>query len=183
MRFSISQIAPQAWKNGGGSTQELARGDRDAGTAQMIWRASLAQIDQDGPFSTFPGLSRIHCIVAGAGLQLSNGDYRLSAKPLDPLYFDGGLDLEARLKEGPCTAFNLIYEPNLIRPEMQICEAGTHRLGDGAHLVFALTGKLRLDLPEAEICLGQGDGWHGDFSGLVEIAPGSRAVLVGLELI
>ncbi len=184
MRFSISQISPQAWKNGGGSTRELARANASKGSeGQMFWRASLAQIDQDGAFSAFPGLARIHCIVSGAGLQLTNADNHLTAHPLKPLYFDGGLDLTAQLQDGPCEAFNLIYDPNQVRAEMQICEAGTYRLGDGAHLVFALTGKLRLDLPEGEICLGQGEGWHGDTSGLVEIAQGSRAVLVGLELI
>ena len=31
MRFSLSQISPQVWKNGGGSTRELAREDTAKG--------------------------------------------------------------------------------------------------------------------------------------------------------
>jgi len=184
MRFSISQISPQAWKNGGGSTRELARAEASGGAeGLMIWRASLAQIDQDGAFSAFPGLARIHCITSGAGLQLTNAEIQLTAHPLKPLYFDGGLDLTARLKEGPCEAFNLIYDPNRVRAELKVCDAGSHEIGGGTQLVFVLGGTLQLDLPEAEISLGQGEGWHGTFDGLVDVAQGGRAVLVVLELI
>lgn len=67
------------WANGRGSTRELARHVRGA------WRLSMADIDQDAPFSTFPGIDRIfivvdgevrlrvdgveHCLVAGAAVE------------------------------------------------------------------------------------------------------------------
>ena len=182
MRFSISQIAPQPWKNGGGSTQELARADGEGAKAQMIWRASLARIDQDGAFSAFPGLARIHCIISGAGLQLSNAAHQLVAEPLKPLHFDGGLDLFAKLKDGACQAFNLIYDPNLIRAEMRICGAGAHRLEAAEHLVYVLEGSLRLDLPTGQLLLGQGEGWQGAGPLSIDIAARGRAVLLSLDL-
>ena len=182
MRFSLAQILPQAWKNGGGSTRELARASatgQDEG--QMVWRASLAQINQDGAFSAFPDYRRIHCIVSGGGLCLTNADVQLRADPLQPLFFDGGLDLVAQLQDGPCEAFNLIYDPNQIRPEMQICGLGLHQLGDATHSVFVLGGTLRLENPEGVEHLNQGEGWHGEFSGNAHISQDGRAILLRLE--
>ncbi|OIQ43892.1 MAG: hypothetical protein BM558_10025 [Roseobacter sp. MedPE-SW] len=147
----------------------------------MIWRASLAQIDQDGAFSAFPGLRRIHCIISGDGLRLSNSGVQLTADLLKPLFFDGGLDLVAQLQDGPCEAFNLIYDPNRIRPKMQISAAGLHQLSNAAHLVFVLGGTLRLENPEGVEHLNQGEGWHGEFSGSAHISQDGRAILLHLE--
>ena len=147
----------------------------------MVWRASLAQINQDGAFSVFPGYRRIHCIVSGGGLCLTNADVQLRADPLQPLFFDGGLDLVAQLQDGPCEAFNLIYDPNQIRPEMQICGLGLHQLGDAPHLVFVLEGELRLETSEGVEHLSAGEGWQGEVSGVAHIAQDGRAVLLRLE--
>lgn len=178
MRFSLSQISPQVWKNGGGSTRELAR--EEAAGGHMIWRASLARIDQDGAFSAFPGLSRIHCIVSGAGLQLSNPDVQLAAYPLKPLHFDGGLDLTAQLRQGACAAFNLIYDPKRIGAEMQICDAGLHHFDDGPQLIFVLEGSLQLETSAGVEQLSTGEGWQGVAGGSVDIAQDGRAVLLRL---
>lgn len=47
------------WANGRGSTRELAH------DARRSWRLSMAEIDQDAPFSTFPGIDRILIVVDG----------------------------------------------------------------------------------------------------------------------
>lgn len=178
MRFSLSQISPQVWKNGGGSTRELAREDTAKG--HMIWRASLARIDRDGAFSNFPGLSRILCIVSGAGLQLSNADVQLVAEPLKPLHFDGGLDLTAWLRQGACEAFNLIYDPDRMSAEMKICDAGRHHFDDGTQLIFVLEGSLRLETSAGVEQLSSCEGWQGVVGGFVDIAQDGRAVLLRL---
>lgn len=178
MRFSLSQIPSQAWKNGGGTTQELARGDAGA---QMLWRVSLARIDRDGAFSAFPGLSRIHCIITGRGLTLSNPDHQLEAAPLVPLHFDGGLALSARLRDGPCQAFNLIYDPAQIAADMQICESGRHQMTGAEHVIFGLDGELQLNCAREVAQLGSGEGIQCAGAGWVEIAPGGRAVVLTLK--
>ena len=82
MRFDAAKAAPVPWKNGGGTTRELSV--HQAG-GRMAWRLSLADIGRDGPFSGFPGLMRIHTIVAGNGLRLSNDSTELQARPLQRL--------------------------------------------------------------------------------------------------
>lgn len=153
MRFSLAEIASQPWKNGGGSTRELAL-QQEAG--KMTWRVSLAQIDQDGAFSAFPGLARIHCIVSGAGLSLFNADTHLEARPLQPLHFAGGLLLDARLNDGPCQAFNLIYDPARISADMQILGAGEHMLGAGDYVIFVLSGQANLAGQDHPFAAGEG---------------------------
>ena len=89
MRISALTARAVPWKNGGGVTRELAVHEQDG---CMVWRLSLADIAQSGPFSAFPGLARIHCVVEGAGHTLSNESTRLEARPLEPLCFDGAAD-------------------------------------------------------------------------------------------
>lgn len=47
------------WANGRGSTRELAHDVRRS------WRLSMADIGQNAPFSTFPGVDRIFIVVEG----------------------------------------------------------------------------------------------------------------------
>ena len=46
------------WKNGGGTTTEVAVSPEGAGLDHFDWRISMARVEQDGPFSTFPGIDR-----------------------------------------------------------------------------------------------------------------------------
>ncbi|WP_264211926.1 HutD/Ves family protein [Leisingera thetidis] len=144
MRISALAARPVSWKNGGGVTRELALREKDG---QMIWRLSLADITRDGPFSAFPGLARIHCIVEGDGHTLSNSKTRLEARPLEPLSFDGGLQLETRLRNGPCKAFNVIYDPARVTASAGILGACDVPAVNGVHVLFVVSGSL--DLGEA----------------------------------
>lgn len=141
MRFCVASLSPVPWKNGRGTTRELAVSE-DHG--RMIWRLSLAEITQDGAFSTFPGLARIHTIVAGQGLLLSGGETTLAAKPYHPLHFDGGLLLTARLLDGACQAFNVIYDPRLVKASAQILTGNRVITSEGQHAFYVLHGKLNL---------------------------------------
>ena len=53
----------QPWRNGGGETAEIAV--RPGAGSDFLWRLSLATITRSGPFSTFPGVSRIFTLVEG----------------------------------------------------------------------------------------------------------------------
>jgi len=141
MRISALSAQPVPWKNGGGVTRELAVHQENG---QMIWRLSLADIEQSGPFSAFPGLARIHCIVEGAGHILSNSGTRLEARPLHPLRFDGGLELECRLRDGRCKAFNVIYDPARVTAEAGILRDGTLPAVAGRHVLFVVAGSLEI---------------------------------------
>ncbi|WP_369410540.1 HutD/Ves family protein [Parasedimentitalea denitrificans] len=135
----MDEIAPAPWKNGRGTTRELAQRSEQG---QMVWRLSFADIAQDGAFSTFPGLSRIHTIATGHGLKLSGTNSEYVAKPLKPVEFDGGLILNATLTDGPCQAFNVIFNPQLTQAQASIVEGESIGLEGGEKVLFVLAGQL-----------------------------------------
>lgn len=141
MRFSALTAQPVPWKNGGGVTRELASHAEDGRT---VWRLSLADITRNGPFSAFPGLARIHCIVEGVGHTLSNEYARLEAWPLDPLCFDGGVALDCRLRDGPCKAFNVIYDPARVTADPGILADGPVPEVEGLRVLFVVSGSLEV---------------------------------------
>ena len=51
-------LEPAPWKNGGGSTTEIAIAPLGATVDKFDWRISLATIANSGPFSVFPGVDR-----------------------------------------------------------------------------------------------------------------------------
>ncbi|WP_171021575.1 HutD/Ves family protein [Parasedimentitalea maritima] len=166
MRLSINQSAAVQWKNGGGTTHEL--GQRvEAG--ELIWRLSLANIEKDGPFSIFPGLCRIHTIVAGQGLCLSGDGNTLLVKPFQPVSFDGGLKLEAQLADGPCRAFNVIFDPRRVQATAHLHTTGTMTVDVGEHALFVLAGEM--DLGAA--------GCFSKFQGLVLNGPATGEISDG----
>src|ERR1700689_272768 len=63
------------WKNGGGSTTEVAVAPAGASLDNFDWRVSLARVASDGPFSEFPGIDRSLAVVKGEGLVLSIGQH------------------------------------------------------------------------------------------------------------
>ena len=54
--IQYASLRPAPWKNGGGSTTEIAVWPNGAGLDEFDWRISLATITQSGPFSFFPGI-------------------------------------------------------------------------------------------------------------------------------
>lgn len=104
--LAARSVAPQPWRNGGGRTRELL-----AWPSREAWRArvSLADIEADGPFSTFPGVTRWFAVVAGAGVVLTfrDGDRSL-ARGDAPLAFDGADAPMCRLVDGPTRDLNLM---------------------------------------------------------------------------
>jgi environmental stress-induced protein Ves len=66
-----SECRTTAWKNGGGSTTEIAVAPPGASLDDFDWRISMARVASDGPFSEFPGIDRTLAIVKGNGMSLA----------------------------------------------------------------------------------------------------------------
>jgi environmental stress-induced protein Ves len=60
-----SAFVTMPWKNGGGITHEILKQEHGG---KLLWRLSIAEVASDGPFSLFPGLSRILTVIEGARL-------------------------------------------------------------------------------------------------------------------
>ncbi|HJV48775.1 MAG TPA: HutD family protein [Geothrix sp.] len=110
------------WKNGGGTTLELAV-DPPGATLDtgFRWRISSAEVGVSGPFSAFPGLERWLFLLDGRGFELDfgfRGRHDL-VEPLSPIRFSGDWPASATLVEGPCTDFNLMVDPRACRAELR----------------------------------------------------------------
>ena len=98
------------WKNGGGTTAEIAIAPAGAGFDDFDWRISLATIAQSGSFSVFPGIDRTLALVEGGGVALQIGaapPFNLdAAHPL--IRFAGGAAVDATVGNGATTDFNVM---------------------------------------------------------------------------
>src|SRR5690242_2263309 len=63
------------WKNGKGSTAEIAIFPPEAQFSEdpFFWRLSSARVTEGGPFSDFPGYHRYLTLLKGEGLKLHFG--------------------------------------------------------------------------------------------------------------
>ena len=103
-----SDLVEVPWKNGGGTTREIAAGKMDEKTA---WRLSRADVDQDGAFSEFAGLTRILTVASGGGMVLKHAGGMLDADLWQPVQFDGSLKISSQLRDGPLIDLNLMFDP------------------------------------------------------------------------
>ncbi|WP_331770590.1 HutD family protein (plasmid) [Embleya sp. NBC_00888] len=88
--FDIETLPVGRWRNGGGDTREIAT-RAAADPADFDWRASIATISADGPFSAFPGVDRTITLLAGGGVRLVGDDgldHRLD-RTGEPFAFSG----------------------------------------------------------------------------------------------
>lgn len=100
-------LSPVPWKNGGGSTTEIAIGPPDSGFEDFDWRVSLATIEKDGAFSAFPGVDRTLALVEGHGMLLEiDGEPTLVTDTEPVVAFDGSSQVIAKLSRGGSTDFN-----------------------------------------------------------------------------
>jgi len=106
-----ANAAPQPWRNGGGVTRELLCLPAGAGDDWTL-RISVADIEADGPFSPFPGVTRWFAAVSGAGVRLG---FRNAAsglrevRPGDaPLRFDGADAPDCTLLDGATRDLNVM---------------------------------------------------------------------------
>ncbi|KQQ47420.1 HutD/Ves family protein [Duganella sp. Leaf126] len=99
--IQYASLRPTPWKNGGGTTTELAVSPPGASMDDFDWRVSLASIAADGPFSRFPGVDRSLALVAGDGVLLDFGDERIVLSPSEPLVEFAGEDVVHATLSGP----------------------------------------------------------------------------------
>jgi hypothetical protein len=112
------EVAPEPWANGGGTTRVLAR----AGDGS--WRISLADIDRDGPFSTFAGRHRLLTVVDGPVLGLEVDGETHVVEPQRPFAFSGDADVVASVPEGAVRALNVVVDPEAVSPFVTVLELG-----------------------------------------------------------
>lgn len=112
-RVELAQCPALPWKNGGGVTRELLAwpppGDTALGNHAWSVRVSVADITQEGPFSSFPGIDRCFAVLEGEGVELDlPGGPRRQRMGDPPTAFAGEEPIGCRLIQGPTRDLNLM---------------------------------------------------------------------------
>lgn len=102
------------------------------------WRVSVATVDQDGPFSSFPNVDRTLVVVEGDGLELQVGSHRFSALPSCPVNFPGDEPTTATLLNGPVRDLNVMVRRTVATTSVYITDATTLTPSSSSCVVFAL---------------------------------------------
>jgi environmental stress-induced protein Ves len=126
------------WRNGRGVTLEIAR--EPATGAEFTWRLSLANIDEDGDFSAYPGYSRALALVVGESLHLrfrGHGHSHLSPSRRGTR-FEGEWQTHCAIPKGRCTDLSLIvHKASAVRPSSVVRQPRVLRLESTRQVVLS----------------------------------------------
>jgi uncharacterized protein len=156
-----SECRTTAWKNGGGSTTEIAVAPPGASLHHFHWRVSMARVASDGPFSEFPGIDRTLAVVAGSGLFLTIGDAAPIAldRNSDPISFAGDTPTSARLAADAITDLNVMTRRGRFAHRLLRIQGPRRYVFDNHDmaLVVACSDKLELTFLQESVLLAEGD--------------------------
>jgi environmental stress-induced protein Ves len=177
--FERDRLPAMPWKNGGGSTREIACWPRGAGIHDFDWRVSIASIEQAGPFSVFEGVDRQIMLLDGDGVRLRSPDGRIDHRldvPNRPFAFSGDESIDCTLLGGPSSDFNVMTRRGRCSAELQVIEAAANVAPCRHGLLFALRGGWTL-APAESIVQGQGV-WWGDTPQGWNVSPATGDALL-----
>lgn len=140
---ALAALPPEAWRNGGGVTRTLAA--HDDGGNHGAWRISIAEVERDGPYSRFVGMTRVSFVLRGAGVVLREGALEVSLAPNEAVEYTGNAAWDARLVNGPITVLNVMSAAQRYRVNVRAL-GGPHSVAAGEiALVLALDGACGID--------------------------------------
>lgn len=128
-----SQRIAQPWKNGGGVTREIAVYPEGASTDDFLWRISMAEVSETGPFSRFDGIDR-HLTVLSGRLRMDMPDGRHVLNAGDSTAFAGEAQVEAAPLL-PVIDLNVMTRRGQIRAEVRHIGSGVILPSDVAFLL------------------------------------------------
>ncbi|MEU4269452.1 HutD family protein [Streptomyces sp. NPDC026092] len=169
-RFDVETLTAGRWRNGGGATREIAAWP--AGTEEFGWRASVADIDGDGPFSTFPSVDRTLTLLAGDGVRLiCPGVFdRLLSRAGEPFAFSGDDALTAELPGGACRVLNIMVRRGRWTIRVDQVTGPVVPPAGHAGVLYVRHGHWRMSTDGSVLTAGQGLWWDRD-----DNAPGGAA--------
>ncbi len=184
------------WKNGFGTTTEIAIDPPEAGLGgRFRWRLSIAAVQRSGPFSAFPGYERTIMVIEGRGMELAVGSDppRRLDRLFEPFVFSGDAPVQCRLLDGPVRDLNLMVDRSELRSRLTVFRLEGQRPADLpplASIIHCFVGAIELkggvlDEParlEADHTAVLAGG--RSFGGGMDVAPasGRHATIAVIEL-
>ncbi|CAN7333002.1 HutD family protein [Bosea sp. LjRoot9] len=154
------------WKNGGGTTTEIAVHPQGASLDAFDWRISMAHVGSDGPFSSFPGIDRTLAVLRGNGIRLafSDGETITLDRQTEPFAFAADRAVAGQLVAGPIDDLNVMSRRGRWAHAMQ------RLTGPEPHVLEADAGLL--------VLVARTGGWTARVGAAIEtLVPGDSAVL------
>lgn len=107
----------ERWRNGLGWTREILR---VPDTDDWQVRLSIAEIEQDAAFSSFPGIERELVLLRGEGLRLrfADGAVQTLLPPHGRVRFAGEAEIHGELVDGLTHDFNLMWRRDALEAEL-----------------------------------------------------------------
>jgi len=175
-----AQFKAMPWRNGGGTTWEVARGTfPDAPQAEWHWRFSLAEIASDGPFSVFPGIDRLLTVIAGQGIALTiDGAPPRRLHAGEDIEFPGEAAIGCDLLGGPTRDLNLMVDRRVAR--IVPGRDGRRLEAEAGLILLYAVEEVGLTLGTQTLRLDAGDAALGRPAAAADIIDG-RAVWARIE--
>ncbi|MGN6575661.1 MAG: HutD/Ves family protein [Nocardioides sp.] len=171
------------WRNGGGSTTELASSPpgADAGS-DFAWRVSMADVASSGDFSRFPGVDRVITLVEGKSMTLYDGSQPTTLGRFEPYAFDGDADISCEV-HGPCRDLNVMTRRGRASASVELVRIGSRtdvKPAPGRDiLVVGLQGSPRVVGDGVVLRLERGDTLTSDEP--LELDGGGRVAVVRIS--
>lgn len=174
--FDMATVPTTPWKNGGGSTRELACWPPPTGAGASLgefgWRVSVATIAAAGPFSTFPGVDRQIMLLEGDGVCLAGGDWQHTlGERWQPFVFSGDAAVDCTLLGGVSTDFNLMLRRGAWGGALQVLREAPPPAATG--LCMVLQGRWQ---SPCALKPGQGFWWTNGQGPRIEPVRGEGVV-------
>lgn len=135
------------WKNGRGSTAEIAIEPPGATleSESLLWRLSSAKILESGEFSLFPGFDRFLTLTQGKEVTLQGAE-KMRLRLGDVHHFSGDQSVNAELAAGPVADLGLIYRRGRVKAEMSVLDfsskARSFRMDSPENFFFVISGSF-----------------------------------------
>jgi len=154
----------ERWRNQLGWTREIYRAPEEG---EWSWRLSIAEIERDSAFSSFPGIDRELVLLSGNGMRLrfDDGEAHELHPPHGKLRFAGERVVTGELVDGPTHDFNLMWRRDQVQAELW------HRPLVGPMVIFAEASTTWA------VHLLAGRARFADDSGLPALEAGDTAIL------
>lgn len=115
-----SACIARPWRNGGGMTQDITMAPAGAKDDDFLWRASIATIAADGPFSHWPGIDRALIVLRGkVRLKIGASSEQVIATAGPAIFFCGEEVVVARPESEPCIVLNLMARRGCIKMRLE----------------------------------------------------------------
>ena len=158
--FALDTLPDEPWRNGGGRTRTIAAQVREAGDPPWDWRISLATIEQNAPFSAFPGVDRVSLLLGAGQIALTavSEPAVQMHRPGDVAAYRGDALWHAEIRRDgpPVSLLNVMTRRGVATARLQAVRVDTTLSGD-VLAVLAGEGDWRVVEPGPEAALRPDD--------------------------